>query len=88
MIIEGIWFVIIGLINLILTPLYLLGDFTMSDFGVGSALDGLATLLAHLNGIFPVDSLITILGLWLEISLVLFTFTIIRFIYKKIPGIS
>lgn len=72
---------------LITAPLRLLPNAVLPGF----LEDGLAAVggsLPILNDVFPVSSLIYVLGLVLALEGAIFSYKVIRWTYQKIPGIS
>lgn len=44
--------------------------------------------ISNLNGIFPVDTIITQLGIFISYELIIALYKIIKWLYQKIPGIK
>jgi len=87
MITNIILFVILSVVYLILSPLLLLDDATLPA-GLTTALQTASTYLANVDIIFPVSTMLTILGLFLAIEAVILIYHIILFVIRKIPGIN
>lgn len=44
--------------------------------------------ISNLNGIFPVDTIITQLGIFISYELIIALYKVIKWLYQKIPGVK
>jgi hypothetical protein len=75
------------LILLVSYPIRQLSDVALPA-GVAAALSQAGAELAIINAIFPVSTLIAVILAVLGVEAGYFTYKLIRWVYKKIPGIS
>jgi len=73
--------------NLVVSFINLLPNVSLSD-SVASAVSTASGYLAGLNGIVPVITLITILGLFLTIEGIILVIKIVNWFIRKIPTIN
>jgi len=87
MISNAFLFIIDGVLSILVYPIGLLPDATLpADFTTG--LQSLAQYYSALNGVFPIDTILSILAIIFTVEGFIFTFKMFQWIIKKIPGIS
>jgi hypothetical protein len=74
-------------INLLLSPISLLGDVVLNT-NFTTTLTTAGGYLSSLNNFLPVDTMITILGISLTFELAYITYKVIMWVIKKIPFIN
>jgi len=87
MITTAILFALYGAITLILSPLLLLPDVSISS-GVATAISNASSYVSILNTVLPVQTIVTFFLVFLAVELGIFTYKLIKWVYNKIPGIS
>lgn len=85
MITTGILSLIYGILFILTYPIRALSDVTL-DSGLGSAISGAGEYLAMINQVLPVTTLLTVFGLLLTIEGIIFTYKIIMWGIRRIPG--
>jgi len=56
--------------------------------GLDNAITQAGRVLAYVDPVFPVLTLLAVLGAFLGVELAIFLYTIVRWFYRKIPGIT
>ncbi len=79
--------IVYAFIFAITAPLRLLPDVSLPG-EVNSAISTAGGYLGTLNQIFPVNTLLTIFGLFLAIEVFILTYKLIMWVIRKIPGIN
>ena len=74
-------------IALLIAPLNLLPNATINP-NVSSALAQVGDYFAIMNGIFPIGTLLAVLGAVLSVEVFILTYKVIMWVIKKIPTIS
>jgi len=87
MIITALLNLVYVFIQLILSPLALLGDVSLSS-SFSSSIATAGGYYNSLNAILPMDTMITILGVFLAIEGAYVVYKIIMWIIKKIPTLN
>ena len=87
MIITAFLTIIYNFIALLLSPLSLLGNVSLNS-GFTSALTTAGGYYNSLNGILPVDTMLTIFSVSLAIEGAYLVYKIIMWVLSKIPGIN
>ena len=87
MITYGLILIFVGLFLSVSSPLLLLPVAVLSvDYS--TALSNISGYLSYLNVIMPVSELFILIGLALAVELTYFGYKGIRWVYRKIPGIT
>lgn len=84
------YYIVLIFINIFLAitaPLLVLPIATIS-IDATTALSNVSQWLAYLNVIFPINELLTMIGIIISMELAYFGYKGIRWIYRKIPGIN
>jgi hypothetical protein len=79
--------IVISLVDLLLAPIRLLPDATLNP-NITTALTQVGGYLSVMDAIFPVSTLLQVLGAVLVVEAAIFTYKVIYWIIKKIPTIS
>ncbi len=78
---------IYNVINLIITPIREAAVVTL-DSNIGTAIATASNYLANINQVFPATTLLTVFSLFLSIEFLIFSYKIVMWIIRKIPGIN
>jgi len=87
MILTAILTILYGTITAILSPLRLLPDASLPE-GVANSIAEANTHLAAVDSFVPVNTIITILGVFIGIEAGIFLYKTVMWIIKKIPTIN
>lgn len=87
MIITGILNIVYDFLSLVLTPISLLGDVTLSP-NFADSITKAGGYYHSLNAILPMDTMIQILGVSLVIEGAYLTYKLIMWIVQKIPTLN
>jgi len=84
MILTALINTIFGVIYLVTSPLRLLPNVTLSS-GFSVAMQTVGGYLSSLNDILPVDTILTLLGVYLTIELAYLSYKLIMWLIKRFP---
>lgn len=87
MIIDILLYLVYLFLVVLTAPFRLFSNVTL-DSGMGQALSSAKDYIASLQPIFPVNTLLIVLGIMVVIEIAIFGYKGIMWIIKKIPGIS
>lgn len=87
MIITALLYLIYSAILILLSPLLLLGDVSLSS-NFSTAISNASGYLNSLNAIVPIDTILTIFGFLLVILYSWLVYTVIMWVIKKIPTLN
>lgn len=80
-------YIILTILNFLLTPLKLLPDASLPDSFI-NAMTSASAYITPLNSFLPIDTIILIIGLVISIEVIVNAFILINWAIKKIPTIS
>jgi len=84
MIITIILTIIYGFVYLLTAPIRLLPDVSINA-GIGQAISTLSTYVGTVDSFLPISTLLTVLGLFVSIEVILAGYKIIMWIIRRIP---
>lgn len=84
MILTGLINTIYGLLYLVTSPIRLLPDVTLSS-GFTDAMNTVGGYLSSLNNLLPIDTILTLLGVYIAIELAYLTYKLIMWLIKRFP---
>lgn len=79
--------ILVWLINIIMTPVFLLPDVSLPE-NITNALSTANSYLAPIDLVFPLSTLVAILTLYVVIEGAILLYKITMWVLKKIPGIN
>lgn len=71
----------------ITAPLRLFDNVSVNS-NIATSISTLSGYISGINSVFPVDTIITILGIFLGYEVIIATYKIIKWVYQKIPTIN
>lgn len=87
MITSAIFYILYGSFSLLLYPIKILPDASLPA-GLTNSISTASDYLAGINMLLPINTLLTIFGLFLAIELSIFIYKLIMWAIKKIPTIN
>lgn len=79
--------IFVAFAGLIISFLSLFGTATLPT-GITQNMTAFASMYSTINSVFPVDTILIIIGIQTAIELTIFTYRSIKWGYQKIPGIT
>jgi len=87
MITSAIIYILSGALFAVLSPLLLLSDVSLTS-GIGQSIISAGQYLSILDPVIPVATIIAVIALLATIEISIAAFKVIKWVYKKIPGIN